>query len=399
MVRANNSIIISLFVIFILMSYGCGTAPFNPRPFEEVHFQERAQTQTRDDVRVTAAVLSAEESEAIFDAPLYKKEIQPIWLEIENKGTEELLFLPYSIDPEYFSPLEVPYMNKSRFSKKAREQMDQYYHEHAMGLNIAPDSVRSGFVFTNLQMGAKSFNVDLVGKDNKARTFTFFIPVPGIDTVRKEIDRDSLYRKDQRVSYSKNDLRKALEELPCCTRNEDSTGQGPPINLVIIGNDDDIYYALIRSGWQEGETGGTSPVSHYLFDRPRDVVFHKTQQTSHGRGTMRLWLSPMTFHGMPVWVGQISREMRRRASSEKFIIDPDVDEARIYILQNLLFSQGLEQFAYVKGVGPAPISEQREDLDGNLYFTDGHRIVLWIPGKHVSLKDVEYLDWESPHKR
>jgi hypothetical protein len=388
-----------LFMVFILTIYGCGTASFNPRPIEEVPFQQRAQTMTDDDVRVTAAVISAKESEELFDAPLYRKGIQPVWLEIENRGREELLFMPYSLDPEYFSPLEVPYMNKSRFSKKARKKMDQYYHKHAMGLHIAPGSVRSGFVFTNLQRGTKSFNVDLVSQDNKARTFTFFIDVPDLDTDYEEVDWDSLYSRDQMASYSRDSLRKELEELPCCTMNKDGTGQGPPINLVIIGGDDDVYYALIRSGWLEATAEDKSAVLHYLYGRPRDVVFHKTQQTSHGRGSMRLWLSPMTFEGKPVWVGQISREMRRRALSDKFTIDPDLDEARIYILQNLLFSQVLEQFAYVKGVDPASISEQREDLDGNLYFTDGYRIVLWIPEKHVPMIDVEYVDWENPHER
>ena len=60
-------------------------------------------------LRVTAAVLSAEESEAVFGVSLYKRGIQPVWLEIENKDEEPTWFLPFSVDPDYFSPLEVTY--------------------------------------------------------------------------------------------------------------------------------------------------------------------------------------------------------------------------------------------------------------------------------------------------
>ena len=70
-------------VLFLLVSIGCATS-FHPRPFDEIPFRARAQTQEQKDVRVTAAVLSAEETKKVFDLDLYKVGIQPIWLEIEN---------------------------------------------------------------------------------------------------------------------------------------------------------------------------------------------------------------------------------------------------------------------------------------------------------------------------
>ncbi len=72
----------SVFTFSIII--GCASS-FQPRSLAEVHFQERSQTRVEGDVRVTAAVLSAEETEAVFGFALYKKGIQPIWLEIENK--------------------------------------------------------------------------------------------------------------------------------------------------------------------------------------------------------------------------------------------------------------------------------------------------------------------------
>jgi len=72
-------------VLGFMMVLGCAAA-FNPRPMGEVHFMDRAQTKSDGNFRVTAAVLSAEETKAVFALPLYRRGIQPIWLEIANNG-------------------------------------------------------------------------------------------------------------------------------------------------------------------------------------------------------------------------------------------------------------------------------------------------------------------------
>ena len=75
-------------LLLCLTIYSCAT--FNPRPIEEVPFRDRAETQYKDNVRVTASVLSAEESQSLFDLPLYDQGIQPIWLEIENNDEKNV---------------------------------------------------------------------------------------------------------------------------------------------------------------------------------------------------------------------------------------------------------------------------------------------------------------------
>jgi hypothetical protein len=413
MLNSKNMALPILLMLGFLVVSGCAT--FNPRPMEEVPFLERAQTQDGNNVRVTAAVLSQAESKAVFAVPLYKKGIQPIWLEIENNDEEPLWFLPVGLDPDYFPPLEVAYMNRSRFSKRANRQMEQYFYEKTMGNYIAPGSVRSGFVFTQLDMGTKGFNVDLIGEDFQVRTFTFFISVPGFRVDHQDVDWNSLYSKDEIVSYDEDDLRRALEGLPCCTTNDDSTEQGDPLNLVIIGDGIDVHRALIRSRWNETMTREAvsrwkgpmvdffeiddpyAPVGAlYAYGRPQDAAFRKTRETARERNQLRLWLSPMTFDGKPVWVGQISRDIRARDLWRRFRIEPDVDEARTYIFQDLLYSQALAKYGYVKGVGAAPISEPRKTLFGDTYFTDGYRIVLWVSSEPISLTEVDVVDWESP---
>ena len=48
-------------------------------------YKSRAVTRTEGGVRVSTAVLSADESAAIYGVPLAKKTIQAVWIEIENR--------------------------------------------------------------------------------------------------------------------------------------------------------------------------------------------------------------------------------------------------------------------------------------------------------------------------
>ncbi|MGD9033908.1 MAG: hypothetical protein PVH02_14650, partial [Desulfobacteraceae bacterium] len=196
-------------LIFILSVSGCAT--FNPRPEEEVAFRERAQTKVEGNVQVTAAVPSAEESKRLFGVDMYKRGVQPIWLEIENKDEEPVYFLPIGLDPNYFSPIEAAYVNHFGFKTSANEEMNRFFYEQRKGIRVDPAGIRSGFVYTPVDKGTKAFNVDLMGEDQEIRTFIFFINVPGIRADYQQVDFEVLYTKDQVVSYDEAGLRKALE--------------------------------------------------------------------------------------------------------------------------------------------------------------------------------------------
>ncbi len=388
--------------------WGCAT--FNPRPINEVPFQKRAETQTEEGVRVTAAVLSAKETEAVFGRLLYKKGIQPVWLEIKNNTRHRMWFLQLSVDRNYFAPFEVAYMYHSPLSKVSNDRIDRYFHERAFHNPIDPGGVRSGFVFTNLELGTKAFNVEVIGEVNDVRVFTFLIPVPGLKVDHREVDWRSLYSTRDIVAF--DDLaafRKALEQLPCCTTGADGTRMADPINVVIVGDGRDVLYALLRSHWDETAAESSydptsqlpwefryQPVkSLYLFGRPQDVAFRKSRSTLNERNQLRLWLSPYLFEGKNVWVGQISRIVRRSAWN-KFIIEPDVDEARSYLRQDLWYAQAISKYGYVKGVGVATLAKPRKGLHDDDYFTDGLRVVIWVSGEPVSLSEVQFLHWETP---
>jgi hypothetical protein len=418
----NRSLLHFIAIGLILSFLGCASFQAPAPTAENAQFKQRAQTQQERNIRVTAVVLSAEESIIVFGFPLYNKGIQPIWFEIENKGEEPVFFLPASVDREYFAPLEVAYKYHSMFySEAANKEIDWLFYESEIGLYMVPGDIRSGFMFTNLDEGTKIFNVELLAVDATDATliaFTFFLPVPGIKVDHREVDFESLYTENQIKSYDEEGFRKAFEDLPCCTTNKDGTEQGDPLNLVVIGDVDDVYKGFIRAGWDETETiyGASawktgvsfifgdryrySPVSAlYVFGRRQDIALQKARGSIHERNHLRLWLAPMRYENKPVWIGQISRDIGVRFSRKTITthkIDPEVDESRFYLVQDLLYSQGIQKFGWVKGVGIAPIDAPRQNLTGDPYFTDGYRVVLWLSSNPVALSDVQYVDWETP---
>ena len=415
---------IGLMCLFLPVAAGCGS--FSPKPLDQVPYKERAVTQIKGDVSVTAAVLSEDETQQIFDLDLYGKNIQPIWLEIENSSPRDYWFIRRAIDPNYFAPLEVAYMNHYSFSSEANAQMDRFFYENNLGNHIPPGSVRSGFIFTTLDEGTKSFSVDLFATDQQIRSYTFFIPVPGLKIDHRELDINAIYSHEEIKRYTaeqEDEFKKALERLPCCTTSSDGAEMGDPLNLVILGKEksDDIYHAFMRAGWDETETIYTgsafqtglsalfgseyrySPVSAlYVFGRPQDAALQKARGSIHLRNHLRLWLTPLVFDGYEVWIGQISRDIGVRFTTRTITthkIDPDIDEAREFLVEDLAYSHGVMKTAYVKGVGSASIDAPRRNLTGDPYFTDGYRLAMWLSSTMVSISHIEFLDWARPPER
>jgi hypothetical protein len=104
----------------------------------------------------------------------------------------------------------------------------------------------------------------------------------------------------------------------------------------------------------------------------------------------------MRFEGQPVWAGQISRDIGVRFTFKTWNlmthkIDPDVDEARDYVLGDLVGAGRVSRFGYVGGVGLADPSAPRRNLTGDPYFTDGMRVVVILSERRTP---PEFLNWE-----
>jgi len=415
-------------IIFLCMLalFGCATKsgiPYSPRPVEEVPFHERAQTQSRSGLTVTVAVLSPTESRQVFGVDLESKGIQPVWFKIRNQSDKYYVFLPITADPEYYSPGEVSFLFKGNFSKSNYIVMDEYLEELNFSITlIPPGEESSGFVYTEMDPGIKHVNAALYAW-GELEDFDFFFMVPGITTSADTVDFDSLYAENEIVNYEdEEELRTALESLPCCTTDRDGNGEGNPINFVFIGKREDIGDALIRRRWdvaqtvtdyiQEAEinlfsTGRyrTVPLSDfYFYGRRQDVGLQKARRTRRGdlrqRIEMRLWLSPMRLKGNEIWVGAISTDVGSKIKIKDFKlieekqIDPNTDEARSYLVQDLVFSRNVSKLGRVGGIEPADRFNPHMNLLDQPWWTDGHRMVLLFQEKPLTLRELEFFPWE-----
>ena len=407
-----------LVVIWALLASGCAT--FHPAPLEEISFVHRAETKSKDGISVSVVVLSPEESEQAFGAPLAGKGIQPVWLRIENSTDKEYLLLENNVDRSYFSPHEAAWKSHYFASGEANRAMNRYFVDQHIPLYIAPHRTVSGFVYTNLDEGIKYVAVDLLGLGAREyKSFWFVAEVPGLEADYKLVDWDNLYPEEEIVDFHDDqELRAWLEAQPCCTLGGDEETPADPLNLVVIGNPGKTITGFVLRGWDVTETlhlgslwvmiqsslfGGryrTSPVSPlYLFGRSQDIALQKARASVDERNHLRLWLAPVRYQGMNVHVGQISRDIGIRLAAKTLVthkIDPAVDEARTYLALDLLASERLAAYGYVKGAGAAPLDDPRHNYTGDPYYTDGRRLVLIMADDRTDMLDLERLDWEPP---
>ena len=379
----------------------CGGASFRPEPLESVDFGPRVQTQSDGDLTVRAAVPGPDETQRLFGVRLYERGIQPVWLEVENRGPVRVRFAPTGTDADYFSPVEVAYIHRGGFSGQARAAMEIYYHDAAMARFVEPGERESGFVFTNARPGTKAFNVDLFGPDRSDYSFTFFIDVPGFIPDHAEVDFADLYTEDQIAELGAAGLRAGLTILPRYTTDADGNTPGEPVNVVFIGHGPDLRSALLRSDWQEtavnGETGGSpASQSRYLFGRRADAVLRKVRG-KNDRNELAIWLAPMRVNGRPVWLAQVTHQLPGLFGIVSQ--DPDIDEARYYLLQSLWYGQSLAQLAWRESIEPVPVSESVFGFKRRSYFTDGNQLVVWPSADPVSLLEVVRLRWDPVIKR
>lgn len=401
---------------------GCRT--FSPTPMEEVGFRQRAETSTEEGVTVSVVVLTAEEARAAFDCKLYKKKIQPVWIEITNHTADEMLFMPRSVDPDYFSPLEVAQKTSWRWSKKANQEKRRFYYKHNMPFLVPPGETVSGFVFANRDKGVRWVLVE-VFSEHDAVHVEFIHEVPGFKADFHKFDDGDLYPSlypDREIVDLNDPLEflKWVEEQPATVTNAAGSKTGDPLNLVLIGDAEAVWPAFLRSGWDPtaamgagsalktgifGIFGGAyryAPISNlYVYGRAQDIALQKVRSNIHYRNHLRLWLAPVTYQGLPVLIGQISRDIGSRFTTKSKTltthrIDPDVDDTRAALVQDFIHAQALAAYARGKGVGFVSPEEPRGNLTGDPWFTDGYRAVMRLSSEPISVIEIEWFKPDTP---
>ena len=391
---------------------------FAPKPHDRAGFIDRAETKSNGTVSATVSILSTKEAKSVFDADLLLRGIQPLWIEIVNDSDLDYYFLPIKLDPDYLSPFEAARRCHSLLARWVNRAIDRFFRSQAMSFDIPAKSSTSGFVFTNRDEDHKLVSIELFSL-NKLCKFFFILDIPGFRPDYLRVDVDKLYSSAEiEVCDDEVVLRKNLEELPAYTLGGDQKSPGDPLNVILLGSDDDIMAAFMHRGWDETETTYLrsavrtvrslifrsryrhSPVSNlYTFGRHQDIAMQKSRNTVALRNHMRYWRAPISHRGMNVYVGQISRDIGLRLTIKTLIthkIDPEVDEAREYLIQDLCVSQGVSKIGFVKGVGSALPDDPKRNYTGDAYFTDGLRAVMFFSSQPTPLDQLELLDWEQP---
>jgi hypothetical protein len=245
--------------------------------------------------------------------------------------------------------------------------------------------------------------------------FAFSLDIPGLD-VRIEPDDTSGSRKLEETD--ENSLCVWLEAQPRTTTDKGGNVEGDPLNLVVVGDANTVRLAF-GGRWDPAEviTVSTclkmakafvfdseyrySPVSSlYVGGVTQDLAMQRARAVINERIHLRLWRTPMALEGQQVWIGQISRDIGVRFTLKTWNltthkIDPDMDEARDYVTDNLMAARRVSRVGYVAGVGAASPSAPRKNLTGDPYFTDGLRAIIVLSSKST---EASFFDWEPGQK-
>ena len=365
-----------------------------PERVDTAALRERAVSATAQDVRLSAAVLSADDSRQMFGADVNGTGVQPVWVEVENRTPYTLWLLRAGTDPDYFSPLEVAWSLHAPLAGATNAALDAHLEALSFKNPILSGATRAGILFTNPQRHTRLLNVDFLGQRTMI-AFTLFLPVP--DAVPDEQARQMLVHLTDApaVDYREPDaFRAALEQLPCCATGPNGMAAADPLNVVLIGTFADIAAAVTRRGFRRDAQALDR--TQQLFGRPPDAVVRKSGQGGVPANWMRVWVAPLRYQGQPVFLVQAGRPVGGRftvAEGKDLVLHPDVDEARNLLIQDLLYSGGLAQLGFVAGVGSATVAQPRHSLAGTTYHTDGLRAVMFFATRPLALSDVRFLDW------
>jgi len=389
---------------------------------------DAAVTQRRDDLEARVAVLDDAASRKFFGVPMARRGIQPVWVHIVNRSNRPYRLQFVALDPNHFSPLEAAALNHYSGGKRllgfgilawlflpliillpvklfavrrANRRMDAYFQEHAFRMRPIPaGGEQAGFVFTNLSEGNKVVLVRLLSPDG-VEDFEFSLSVQGLRTDHLRREFDAIHADEDVREVDVPGLRQFLVEAPPATTNAKGLRSGDPVNLVIVGDFATVIGAF-GARWDETEvislatcwktaraflTGAEyrySPVSAlFLFGRSQDFALQRIRSSINERLHLRLWATPLQFQGQRVWIGQVSRDIGVRFTWRTWNmtthrIDPDVDEARDYVVEDLMHVGRLELAGYIDGVGPCDRATPRRNLTGDPYYTDGKRVVVFL---------------------
>jgi hypothetical protein len=174
---------------------------------------------------------------------------------------------------------------------------------------------------------------------------------------------------------------------------------GDPLNLALVGSDEDVIRALHAAGWRPAdplsfrssvriavdtvfdEPDPNAPVSNlYLFGRKEDLAFEKpVGHNPRERHHVRLWRSAQLDNERPMWMGaathDIGVELSRTTAQVTHRIAPDVDTERDMLLADLTNARRLLGTRWIDGFHK---ELQGRNGGGDPWHTDGRLPIVTL---------------------
>jgi hypothetical protein len=172
------------------------------------------------------------------------------------------------------------------------------------------------------------------------------------------VDFDNLYPSSEIVDYDAEGFRSMLANWQCCTENLAGQSVGLPLGVILIGSGENALRALMNAGWYETQweeaRASLQPEDfHYLFGRHADAVMRIKRNAGKERNELYIWKTPWRLEGEEIWISLITHFIGQRTLLEQALnsarFDPNIDEGRNFILQNIWYSQSLRQLAWLDG--------------------------------------------------
>ncbi len=382
---------------------------------------DTVQSKSVDRVSANARLLTDAEALDRYGVDLAGKGIQAIWMRIHNGTAGDQWMLAAHLDPDFYTADEAAYLFRHRWAGVGHGGLRQRFRDLTMRARIGPGETCEGHVLVPRHEGGRFVEITLSGT-GKVRRFGFPLRTADGHFDFESMDVAGIHRRNKPVDLSRSQMRAALPRVPAVATDKSGKGSGDPLNLVIVGEASTMMAAMSECGWAfthrldgttvrrmisaalHGNPYLTAPVSSlYLFGRKQDVAFQRARSNLSQRNHMRLWLAPFTLEGRPVWIGQVSRDIGIRLTTQSptlttHKIDPMVDESRQFVLESLLFRFRIRDFGFTRAAPPAPPDQPRRNLTGDEYFTDGLRLVVVLSESAVPAENVRNLGWEQTVK-
>jgi len=427
MLTSKHRALPAFFVCCLCALLGACATPALDHPAGSPEFSG-LPSRTVDGVTVKVAALTDTQARREFGVDLGDQDVQALWIQVRNASDRTLWFIRNMLDPDFYSADEVALMFRHAAPDADFDTLRQQLRDASIRVQIRPRTQTQGHVFIPKKEGGRFLNVSLQGDawDEGERAsvrprelrFGFVVAMPDGEFDYESFNSTSLYPDQALPDLTPEQLRAALEALPCCTTNAAGVEHGDPLNIVLVGSAHDVMHSLARGGWSFthritlhtivrevraalfGAPYAVAPVSTlYALGRGHDVALQRARRSIAQRNHLRLWLAPFHFEGRPVWIGQISRDIGVKLTTKSptfttHVIDPEVDTTREYLLHSLMAERVVDRFGFVKGAAEASRDHPRTNLTDDPYFSDGLRLVVVLANEPVAVHKTRNLMWE-----